>query len=178
MGYIAHQSITTLAQTNDYAITLREKNHYISFLRIEWLIIHKTRSLHTKIHCAKFGEITPVDLQKTIFKFCQLMYLCYFNYYLCYFINIKLPLEKGVALHLNKLEYSSLKNALCVCQFKFQISLMYFRCFDIISHWKRMGPFNWIILKLSPRTNLMICTKFGWNWPGGSGVTHSSMYFC
>ena len=33
------------------------------------------------------------------------MYFCYFCYYF--------PLEKGVALHLNKLESSSPKNALC-----------------------------------------------------------------
>ena len=50
------QPINTLAQSKEYAISLREKKNIISTLRIKWLIIHKKLSpFHTKIHCAKFG---------------------------------------------------------------------------------------------------------------------------
>ena len=87
-----------------------------------------------------------------------------------------LPLEKGGALHLNKFESPSPKNALCQVWLKlakwflrrrFLISSMYFRYVLIISLWKRTGPFIWTNLNpLHPRT---LCAKFGWNWPSGSG---------
>ena len=55
---------------------------------------------------------------------------------------------------------------------------MYFRKFVIIPPWKRAGLFNWTNLN-SLHTN-MICAKFGWNWPTGSGeedFLNVSMYF-
>ena len=49
----------------------------------------------------------------------------------------------------------------------FLISSIYFHYFVIISPWERAGPFIWINLNaLYPR---MLCAKFGWNWPSGSG---------
>ena len=44
---------------------------------------------------------------------------------------------------------------------------MYFGYFVIISPWKRAGPFIWT--NLNPFYPRMHCTKFGWNWPSGSG---------
>ena len=44
---------------------------------------------------------------------------------------------------------------------------MYFRYFVIISPWKRAGPFIWT--NLNPLDPRMLCAKFGWNWPSGSG---------
>ena len=44
---------------------------------------------------------------------------------------------------------------------------MHFRYFVIISPWKRSGPFIWT--KLNPLYPRMLCAKFGWNWPIGSG---------
>ena len=49
----------------------------------------------------------------------------------------------------------------------FLISSMYFRYFVIISPWKRAGPFIWT--NLNPLYLRMLCAKFGWNWPSGSG---------
>ena len=49
----------------------------------------------------------------------------------------------------------------------FKISSMYFHYFVIISPLKRAGPFIWT--KLNPLHLRMLCTKFGWNWPSGSG---------
>mgnify|MGYP003684358579 CR=1 FL=1 len=49
----------------------------------------------------------------------------------------------------------------------FLISSIYFHYFVIISPMERAGPFIWINLNaLYPR---MLCAKFGWNWPSGSG---------
>ena len=78
-----------------------------------------------------------------------------------------LPFEKGVALHLTKLESPSPKKALS--QFwtsgsaeedflKFSI---YFYYFPIICPLRKAWPFIWTILNpLHPR---MLCAKFGWN---------------
>ena len=60
----------------------------------------------------------------------------------------------------------------------FLISSMYFRYFVIISPWKRAGPFIWI--NLNPLHPRMLCAKFSWNWPSGSGEEDfliSSMFF-
>ena len=88
-----------------------------------------------------------------------------------------LPLEKGKALHLNKIESPLLKNDLIakLCwnwpsdsgEEFFLISSMYFPFFVIISPWKRVGPFNWTNLNhLHPR---LLFAKYGWKWPSGSG---------
>ena len=47
---------------------------------------------------------------------------------------------------------------------------MYFHYFVIISPWKRAGPFIWT--NLNPLHPRMLCIKFGWNWPSGSGEEH------
>ena len=49
-------------------------------------------------------QIVPVVLEKKIFKFLQCIFSLFRNY---------LPVEKAGALHLNKLESPSTKNALC-----------------------------------------------------------------
>ena len=49
----------------------------------------------------------------------------------------------------------------------FQISSMYFRYFVMISLWKRAWPFIWT--NLNPLFPRMLCSKFGWNLPRGSG---------
>ena len=49
----------------------------------------------------------------------------------------------------------------------FLILSMYFHCSLIISTWKRMGPFIWT--NLNPLHPRILCAKFGWNWPSGSG---------
>ena len=88
-----------------------------------------------------------------------------------------LPLEKGRALHLNKTQSPSPKDALCQVWLKlalwfwrrrfFLISSMYFGYFINISPWKRAWPFIWT--KLNPLHPRMLCAKFGWNWLSGSG---------
>ena len=44
---------------------------------------------------------------------------------------------------------------------------MYFSYFVIISPWKRAEPFIWT--NLNHLHSLMLCAKFSWNWPSGSG---------
>ena len=87
------------------------------------------------------------------------------------FINY-LPLEKDRALHLNKSESPSYKDALCQVwssgswEEDVYISSIHFRYFLIISPWKRARPFIW--RNLNPLHPRMFCAKFGWNWPSGS----------
>ena len=45
---------------------------------------------------------------------------------------------------------------------------MYFRYFRIISSLGRAWPFIWT--NLNPLYPRMLCAKFGWNWPSGSGA--------
>ena len=49
---------------------------------------------------------------------------------------------------------------------------MHFCNFLIISPLKKEGPFTWI--NLDHLDQSMLCAKFGWNWPSGSG----EMHFC
>ena len=49
----------------------------------------------------------------------------------------------------------------------FLTSSMYFRYFKLISPWKRVGSFIW--RNFNPFHPRMLCAKFGWNWPSGSG---------
>ena len=81
-----------------------------------------------------------------------------------------------MVLHLKKHESLSSKDACAKIGWNwlsgsweedFLISSMYFRHFVIISHWKRAGPFIWT--NLNPLHPRMLCAKFGWNWPSGSG---------
>ena len=60
--------------------------------------------LHSRMHCVKFGWNWPSGSGEEDFKIPS-MYFQLFNNYL--------PLEKGRALHLNKLESPSPKDALC-----------------------------------------------------------------
>ena len=52
---------------------------------------------------------------------------------------------------------------------------MYYRYFVIISPLNRMWPFIWT--NLNPIYPRMICAKFGWNWPSGSGEEDFFKYF-
>ena len=50
---------------------------------------------------------------------------------------------------------------------------MYFCNFVIFSHWKRAGPFIWT--NMNPLYPRMLCAKFGWYWPSGSGIEDETM---
>ena len=85
------------------------KKTIISFLTIEWSlhVFLKTLSpFHQRTLWTKFGWNWPVVLYKQIFKLG--LYVLLFRYYF--------SLEKGVALHLNKLESPSPKDTACFQQ--------------------------------------------------------------
>ena len=99
-----------------------------------------------------------------------------------------LPLEMGGAFLLNKLESPSLKDTLCQIWLKLaqlfwrRRVLNFINVFSLfrnyISLWKRAVPFIW--KNLNPLHPGILCAKFGWNWPSGSGEQNfliSSMYF-
>ena len=60
--------------------------------------------------CAKFGWNWPSGYGEEEFKISLVYFLLFCNY---------LPLEKGVALHLNNLEFPSPKDDLCHVWLKF-----------------------------------------------------------
>ena len=74
--------------------------------------------------------------------------------------------------YLSNLKSLSPKDALCklwliLAQWFWRRRFLNLINFVIISSWKRAWPFIWTNLNsLHPR---MLCSKFGWNWPGGSG---------
>ena len=87
-----------------------------------------------------------------------------------------LPLEKGGALHLNKLESPSPKDDLCqvwlklaqwFCRRRFLNFVNVFSLFrNYLPFWKG-GTLFWT--KLNPHHSLILCAKIGWNWLSGSG---------
>ena len=105
-GHIAHLR-NQFKSTHDYIISLIKRRKYPLFSL--WKL---------KGYCSSFDqtwipftqgcfvpsliEIGPVILEKKIFKFRQFILL----------FRSHLPLKKGIALHLNKHEYSSPKDAL------------------------------------------------------------------
>ena len=117
-------------------------------------------------------------------------------------LHYNLPLEKGMKLHLNKVESHFPKNAKCKFGGNWPSGsgkddfYMYFCYFTIFSTWKsfwtklnppsakfgsgvnklcyitylpleKEGPFIWT--NLNPFDPRMLCAKFNWNWPCGSG---------
>ena len=86
-----------------------------------------------------------------------------------------LPLEKGGAVHLNKLEFPSPKDDCANFGWNlpsgsgeenFKNLWIYFRFFLIISPWKRVRPFIWTNLNpLHPRTLCQVLLKMAqWFW--------------
>ena len=96
-------------------------------------------------------------------------FLNFINVFLLF--HYYLPLEKGGALHLKKLESSSSKNALCQVWLKLacdsgedflkfvNVFLLFLNLLPLEKTWTNMNP-------LHP---IMLCAKFVWNWPCGSG---------
>jgi hypothetical protein len=116
-------------------------------------------------------EIGPVILEKKILKY----FLCIFT--LCYC----LPLEKGAALHLFKLESPHPKDDL------FQVWLKLVKWF-----WRRILNIFCVFLpiccylplekgkalhlnKIESPPPMMICARSGWNWPNGSGEEYENV---
>ena len=105
-----------------------------------------------------------------------------------YFKTQYLLYETWMVLHLIKLESHSTKNALCQVWLKsaqwfwrkgFFNFVNVFSLYGNYLPWKRVRPFIWTILNsLHPG---MLCVKFGWSLPSGSGEEDfyiSSIYFC
>ena len=171
MGHIAHlRKQFKSINTYDYIITLikRRKKNIIKLTRINWFFIWRNMNpYHPRMLVPRLVKLVQWFLRRGFFNFVN-VFSIFRNY---------LPLEKGRALHLNKFESPSSKDALGQVWLKlaqwfwrrrfFLILSMYSRYFVIISPWKRAGPFIWT--NLNPLHPRMLCAKFGWNWPCGSG---------
>ena len=80
-----------------------------------------------------------------------------------------LLLENSATLHLNKIESPSPKDAfyqvwLKLAQWNFVYVFLLFRYYHLSF---RAWPF--IFTNLNPLYPMILCAKFGWNWPTGSG---------
>ena len=137
-------------------------------MRIYWFFIWTNLNpLHPRMLCANFGwNWLSGSGEEDFFNFVNVFSL--FRYYL--------PLEKGGALHLNKLESPLPKDVLCQVWLKLAqwfwrrrlfISSMYFHYLCNYLPLEKAGPFIWT--NLNPLHPRMLCAKFGWNWPSGSG---------
>ena len=108
MGHITHlRKQFKSINTYDYIIMLiwRRKKTIINFMRIYWSFIWTNLNpLHPRMLCAKFGWNWPSGSEEEDFLISSMYFLLFCNY---------LTLEKGRALHLNKLESPSAKDALC-----------------------------------------------------------------
>ena len=113
-------------------------------------------------------EIGPAVLEKKILNFVNVFWNSLFRNYL--------PLEKGKALDLNKLESSSPKDALCQVWLKLAQRFWRNRFLNFVNVFllfrnylplEKGGPF--ICTKLNPHHPRMHCAKFGWNLTYGSG---------
>ena len=127
----------------------RKNPHYL--LNENWMVLHlnKLKSPSPKdVPWQVWLKLVQWFLRRRIFKISSMYFLLFRN---------NLFSEKGWALHLNRLESTSLKDALCQVWLKlvqwflrrrfFLISSMYFCYFLIISPWKRAGLFIWTNLK-------------------------------
>ena len=107
IGHIAHlRKQFKSINTYDYIITLiKRKKHIIDFKRIYWFFIWRNLYLlHPRMLCAKFVWNWLSDSGEEHF----LISSTYFHYFV-----IISPWKRPGALHLNKLESASLKDALC-----------------------------------------------------------------
>ena len=107
-------------------------------MRIEWFFTRANLNpLHQRMLCAKFNWNWPSGSGEEIFNLINVI-LLFHNY---------LPLEKGRALQLNKLEFPSPKDALCQIWLKLaqrfwrrKMLSKYDHYFAIISPWERERP--------------------------------------
>ena len=120
-------TISSFLQSNNYTITLRQKI-VISFLRIEWSIISRKDTNEQGL--VLIGSVVPAN---TIF---------FASLFLPF--HSGLPLKKGVALHLNKLECHSPRFVLWQVWLKlaqwFWVYVLKNYYFGIISSGKWRGP--------------------------------------
>ena len=133
---------------------------------------------YPRIHCAKCGWSWPSVSGEEDFLISSM--------YFRYFVIISLWKRAGsfIWTNLNPLHPRMLcakfvwNSASVSGEDDFLISPMCFRCFVIISPWKKAVPFIWTnMIPLHPR---MLCAEFGWNWPSGTGeegFLNTSMYF-
>ena len=173
------------------SVVLEKRNFLISSMYFRYFVIispwkraeafiwTNLNPLQPMIHCAKFGWKWPGGFGGEDFLISSM--------YFRYFVIISPWKRAGpfIWINLNLLHPKMLRAKTGwnwpsgSREEDFLISSMYFRCFLIISPWKRAESptfeHTWI-----PFIPSMLCAKFGWNWTSGSCEEDfwiSAMYF-
>ena len=134
--------------------------------RAESIIWTNLNPLHPRMLCAKFGWNWLSGSGEEDFLISSMYFWLFRNY---------LPLEKGGALHLNKLESTLSKDA--SCQIWLKLAQWFWRRYlnfgNTYSLFRNYLPFEkGRFLRLNTLESLhpsMHCAKFCWNWLVGSG---------
>ena len=141
---------------------------YLSPLGKERVLhLNKLKSIYRRMLCAKFCWKWPSGFWRRRFlNFVDVLSL----------FRIYLPLEKGGALHLNKLEFPSPKDAFRQVWLKLALWIWRRRFLNLVNVFSlfrnylplgKGGAFIWT--NLNPLQPRMLCAMFGWNWLSGSG---------
>ena len=144
------------------------KKNIIDFKRIYWFFIWRNLNpLHPRMLCDKFGWNWLSGSGEEFFLISSM----YFHYFV-----IISPWKRAGPFNLNKLESPSPKDALCQVWLKlaqWSWRRRFFNFVNVFSLFRNYlplvkgGPFIWT--NLNPLHPRMLCAKFGWNWPSGSG---------
>ena len=136
-------------------------------MRINWFFFEQNWIPFTQgCFVPSLVKISQVVLEKKMFFNFVNVFSLFLNY---------LPLEKGGALHLNKVEYPSPKDAMCqiwlkLAQWFWRRRFFYFiNVFSLFRNYRNFEKGGDLHLnKLeSPSSKDVVC-QFGWNWPSGS----------
>ena len=125
--------------------SLFEKSH----LHKCWNIYTKGWSVTSLVETLSLASSTREKISKDVNAFSLYMY----SYYL--------PLEKDMALHVNKPEFSSQKNVLYVYQDWLKLVHLFWR----IWIFNVFHAFPLLLYCYYPLDQRMLCIKFDWNWP-------------
>ena len=154
MGHIVHLRSTFVHDKIRPQCLSKEKKYYLFFENWMVLIHLKLNPHHPRMICLKFHSWED-DFQSLSIYFAM---------------SLLSPLGKGMALHLNKRDFPSPKNALC--QVGWNLPCASLKFVNIFSLFPYHLPFDkGVALHLnklqSPSPKDALC-QFGWYWPSGS----------
>ena len=136
---------------------------------IYWWILHKKQEAHGP-HRSPVNqtEFKSINTKLWLYQKSKRWFVKEKSNNILFIIKWSLFIKPWVPFIYGCLMQSLVEIDLMVLQQKTFLDLVIvFRYFVTISPWKRAWPFIWT--HLNPLYPRMLCAKFGWNWPCGSG---------